>query len=171
MGSPHSCPIRGQFWPVRIKKSCLTAGVRNPFRSFGDQDSRGFEVPPPDPAGRGRDPQLPIGTSEGLKGFPRDHARGRRRWLPECDFACDENRHPLRQCRSPSEPVTGTKIKLWRHQNGRSRKWLAQRCGVSSRTVEAWEQEVRNPSGPALLLLEGLMTKTKKSSRESTDEP
>jgi DNA-binding transcriptional regulator YiaG len=36
--------------------------------------------------------------------------------------------------------------------------------------VEAWEQEVRNPSGPALLLLDGLMASEKKTTSESSDE-
>lgn len=161
-GSPHGCPILGQSWPVRIKSSCLAAFARGPFRSFGEMDSWRFEAPPPDPAGWGREARFPISTAEGFKKFPRGHIRGSRRRLPGHDFPCAGNRHPLRQCRSLSDPVTGTEIKLWRRLNGRSRIWLAQRCGVSSRTVEAWEQEVRNPSGPALLLLEGLMTRTKK---------
>ena len=45
----------------------------------------------------------------------------------------------------------------WRQGIGQTRKWLAEQLGVSSKTVESWEYETRNPSGPAILLLEQLM--------------
>lgn len=47
----------------------------------------------------------------------------------------------------------------WRKAIGQPRKWLAERLGVSPKTVESWEYEARNPSGPALLLLKQLMAK------------
>lgn len=47
----------------------------------------------------------------------------------------------------------------WRTSLGKPRKWLAERLGVSPKTVESWEYETRNPSGPALLLLMQLMSK------------
>lgn len=55
--------------------------------------------------------------------------------------------------------LTGADIKVWREGIGRPRKWLAEQLGVSAKTIESWEYEVRNPSGPALLLLEQLMSK------------
>jgi len=45
----------------------------------------------------------------------------------------------------------------WRTSIGKPRKWLAERLGVSPKTVESWEYGTRNTSGPALLLLEQLM--------------
>lgn len=56
-----------------------------------------------------------------------------------------------------SSPIRGAEIKAWRQNLSRSRAWLAEACAVSERTVEAWEQGLRNPSGPALLLLKTLM--------------
>lgn len=46
----------------------------------------------------------------------------------------------------------------WRQEIGQPRKWLAERLGVSAKTVESWEYETRNPGGPAMLLLEQLMS-------------
>ncbi|MBL9158848.1 MAG: helix-turn-helix domain-containing protein [Verrucomicrobiales bacterium] len=58
----------------------------------------------------------------------------------------------------PREELTGAEIKAWREGIGQPRKWLAEKLGVSAKTVESWEYGVRNPSGPALRLLELLMT-------------
>ncbi|MCB1206732.1 MAG: helix-turn-helix domain-containing protein, partial [Verrucomicrobiae bacterium] len=48
-------------------------------------------------------------------------------------------------------------IKAWREGIDQPRKWLAEQLGVSVKTVESWEYGVRNPSGPALRLIEQLM--------------
>jgi DNA-binding transcriptional regulator YiaG len=52
---------------------------------------------------------------------------------------------------------SGSEIMAWRTGLGRSRRWLADQLGVSPKTVESWEYEARNPSGPALLLIEQLI--------------
>jgi DNA-binding transcriptional regulator YiaG len=57
--------------------------------------------------------------------------------------------------------MTGAEIKEWRERIGQSRAWVGEHCGVSARTVEAWEQGVRHPGRSALMLLERLFTKTK----------
>ena len=59
------------------------------------------------------------------------------------------------------------KIKRWRLGQGKTRVWLAEQCAVSPRTIEAWEQGARNPSGPALLLLERLMSSMKTDDSEN----
>lgn len=61
------------------------------------------------------------------------------------------------QSRMPREEHTGAKIKAWREGIGQPRRWLAEKLGVSAKTVESWEYGVRNPSGPALRLIEQLM--------------
>lgn len=48
----------------------------------------------------------------------------------------------------------------WRTGLGRSRRWLAGQLGVSPKTIESWEYGARNPSGPALLLIDQLVTAT-----------
>ena len=53
--------------------------------------------------------------------------------------------------------MTGAEIREWRERLGQSRAWVGEKCGVSARTVEAWEQGVRQPGGSALLLLERLV--------------
>lgn len=53
--------------------------------------------------------------------------------------------------------LSGAEIMAWRTSIGKPRKWLAERLGVSPKTVESWEYGTRNTSGPALLLLEQLM--------------
>ena len=58
----------------------------------------------------------------------------------------------------PREELTGAEIKAWREGIGQQRRWLAEKLGASAKTVESWEYGVRNPSGPALRLLELLMT-------------
>lgn len=55
---------------------------------------------------------------------------------------------------------TGAEIKAWRNAIGRTRRWLADQLGVSPKTVESWEYEARNPSGPAQLLIEQLIANT-----------
>lgn len=65
--------------------------------------------------------------------------------------------------------MTGPDIKNWRAALGENRAWLAEKCGVSSRTVEAWEQGIRTPSGPALLLLERLVSETDPNKRKPKD--
>jgi DNA-binding transcriptional regulator YiaG len=54
-----------------------------------------------------------------------------------------------------------------------SRAWVGEQCGVSARTVEAWEQGVRQPSGSALLLLERLFAENepKKDARSENHRP
>lgn len=47
----------------------------------------------------------------------------------------------------------------WRTEIGKPRRWLAERLGVSPKTVESWEYGTRNPGGPALRLLRQLMAK------------
>lgn len=49
--------------------------------------------------------------------------------------------------------MTPQQIKKARIKAGLSRRDLAEVCGVSPRTVEAWEQGLRKPSGPALIIL------------------
>ena len=46
----------------------------------------------------------------------------------------------------------------WRQGLGQPRRWLAEQLGVSAKAIESWEYGTRNPGGPALLLLEQLMT-------------
>lgn len=58
----------------------------------------------------------------------------------------------------PREELTGAEIKAWREGIGQPRRWLAEKLGVSAKTVESWEYGVRNPGGPALRLLQLLMT-------------
>ena len=53
--------------------------------------------------------------------------------------------------------LTGADIKAWREGIDQPRRWLADQLGVSVKTVESWEYGVRNPSGPALRLIEQLM--------------
>jgi len=62
--------------------------------------------------------------------------------------------------------LAGAEIMAWRTSLGKPRKWLAERLGVSPKTVESWEYETRNPSGPALLLLEQLMSKNPKTQHD-----
>jgi DNA-binding transcriptional regulator YiaG len=52
---------------------------------------------------------------------------------------------------------SGADIMAWRTGLGRSRRWLADQLGVSPKTVESWEYGARNPSGPALLLIDQLI--------------
>jgi len=60
-------------------------------------------------------------------------------------------------CRMTRSRISGPEIMAWRKAMGRPRRWLAERLGVSPKTIESWEYETRNPSGPALRLLELLM--------------
>lgn len=53
--------------------------------------------------------------------------------------------------------MSGAEIREWRKRLGQSRAWVGEQCGVSARTVEAWEQGLRHPGGSALLLLERLV--------------
>ena len=46
----------------------------------------------------------------------------------------------------------------WRQGIGKPRRWLAEQLGVSAKTIESWEYETRTPGGPALRLLELLMS-------------
>ena len=62
--------------------------------------------------------------------------------------------------------MTGTEIREWRERLGQSRAWLGEKCGVSARTVEAWEQGVRHPGGSALLLLERLIAESDPQANE-----
>ena len=55
------------------------------------------------------------------------------------------------------EDFDGEALKHWRESLGESRQWLADECGVSARTVEAWEQGRRQPGGAARRLLVQLM--------------
>lgn len=64
--------------------------------------------------------------------------------------------------------LTGADIKAWREGIGQPRRWLADQLGVSAKTVESWEFGVRNPRGPAQLLLGQLMSKNPKRRH---DEP
>jgi DNA-binding transcriptional regulator YiaG len=54
--------------------------------------------------------------------------------------------------------LTGRQIQDWRQGIGKPRKWLAEQLDVSPKTIESWEYETRTPGGPALLLLEQLMS-------------
>ncbi len=47
-------------------------------------------------------------------------------------------------------------IKKLRKSMGMNTREFGEACGVSSRTVEDWEQGRRRPSGPSLKLLEML---------------
>ena len=57
------------------------------------------------------------------------------------------------------EEFSGESLKDWRESMGKSRLWLADQCGVSVRTVEAWEQGRRVPGGAARRLLGQLLTR------------
>jgi DNA-binding transcriptional regulator YiaG len=52
-------------------------------------------------------------------------------------------------------------IKALREKNGWTQKDLAGRCGVSHRTVENWEQNRTNISGPALVIVKMLLNSDK----------
>ncbi len=54
--------------------------------------------------------------------------------------------------------LTGHQIMSWRQGIGKPRRWLAEQLGVSAKTIESWEYETRTPGGPALRLLELLMS-------------
>jgi|GEM_PF-1070827 len=54
--------------------------------------------------------------------------------------------------------LTGRQIMDWRQGIGKPRRWLAEQLGVSAKTIESWEYETRTPGGPALRLLELLMS-------------
>lgn len=64
------------------------------------------------------------------------------------------------QCGMKPLKRSGAEIMAWRTGLGRSRRWLADQLGVSPKTVESWEYGARNPSGPALLLIEQLIAST-----------
>ncbi len=53
--------------------------------------------------------------------------------------------------------MTKEKIKKLRKRLMMNTREFGEACGVSSRTVEDWEQGRRKPSGPARKLLEQLM--------------
>lgn len=53
--------------------------------------------------------------------------------------------------------MTPQEIKKLRADKAWSQKDLAKKCGVSVRTVENWEQKRTGISGPALMILRGLM--------------
>lgn len=57
-------------------------------------------------------------------------------------------------------------IKKWLHENGRDREWLAQYCRVSKATVDGWLSVGRPIPGPALKLIEGLISSALPSSGE-----
>ncbi len=61
--------------------------------------------------------------------------------------------------------LTGADIKAWREGIDQPRKWLADQLGVSAKTVESWEYGVRNPRGPAMLLLQQLMSQHRPKDR------
>lgn len=50
--------------------------------------------------------------------------------------------------------VLSEKIKLIRKESGLNTTDFGAKIGVSGRTVEDWEQGRRNPSSPALLMIE-----------------
>jgi putative transcriptional regulator len=52
--------------------------------------------------------------------------------------------------------VTAVEIAAIRHACGLSQSQLARRLGVSLRAVQMWEQGLRRPGGPAVLMLEVL---------------
>jgi putative transcriptional regulator len=49
--------------------------------------------------------------------------------------------------------MTPETIKTRRRELDLSRAELAALCGVSPRTVESWEQGLKRPSGPSVILL------------------
>jgi putative transcriptional regulator len=51
-------------------------------------------------------------------------------------------------------------IKRLRENQGWTQRELADRCGVSIRTVENWEQGRTKQSGPALLILKKIIENT-----------
>ena len=52
--------------------------------------------------------------------------------------------------------MTPTEIKALRKKAGLNTKDFGELVGVKAKTIEAWEQGVRNPSGPAIKILESL---------------
>ena len=52
--------------------------------------------------------------------------------------------------------MTPTEIKKIRKKTGMNAEKFGALIGVGKKTVEAWEQGVRNPSGPAIKILESL---------------
>ena len=53
--------------------------------------------------------------------------------------------------------IDKTKIKELRAFTGWTQKDLAGKCGVSPRTIENWEQGRTGISGPALVVLKGMI--------------
>lgn len=53
--------------------------------------------------------------------------------------------------------IDKTKIKELREYEGWSQKDLAAKCGVAEKTVSNWEQGRTGISGPALVILKGLI--------------
>lgn len=53
-------------------------------------------------------------------------------------------------------------ITVLREKAGLSREGLAKRMRVSVRTVESWEQGLRTPKGPTLMILEVLSREGKR---------
>jgi DNA-binding transcriptional regulator YiaG len=47
----------------------------------------------------------------------------------------------------------------WRTEIWKPRRWVAERLGVSPKTVDSWEYGTRDPGGPALWLIRQLMAK------------
>ena len=52
--------------------------------------------------------------------------------------------------------MTPTEIKSLRKKTGLNTKDFGALIGVKAKTVESWEQGVRNPSGPARKMLESM---------------
>ena len=55
--------------------------------------------------------------------------------------------------------MTPTEIKQIRKKTGLNAEKFGALVGVGKKTVEAWEQGVRNPSGPAKKILESMEDK------------
>jgi DNA-binding transcriptional regulator YiaG len=66
--------------------------------------------------------------------------------------------------------LTGAELKAWREGIGRPRKWLAEQLGVSAKAVESWEYGTRNPGGPALRLIEQLMSDPGRKKAKETED-
>ena len=54
------------------------------------------------------------------------------------------------------QQMTPAEIKQIRKKSGLNAEKFGALIGVGKKTVEAWEQGVRNPSGPAIKILESL---------------
>ena len=54
--------------------------------------------------------------------------------------------------------MNASEIKEWLASNGHDREWLAAECRVAKKTVDGWLSEGRTIPGPAMRIIEMLVT-------------